>query len=398
MRKIFMFVTLLMAVTMASAKQLYICGDAPMGNGWNFNEEHQLALTLADDGITNTFKATLDGQKHFTITDGAGTSWDDFNANHRFGCADFKAESGTYQLSQIQEATFSLPAGEYEISINSETMEMTLTVTLPEVTENKYYVTGSSTEIFGTTWNLSQNSFLTKDTDGVYKWTRENVTLKGGTSFQWKVIENPASGWGTQYGAEGKAGSDAKNITTSVTEDGIYDVTFKLDLSQGDASVPTVELNLVGDAYVDDIYTVVGDQRLTGSNWNPNYTDNDMTFNESTNLYEKTFEDVALEAGQQYGIKVVLNRLWASQEGGKEFGDNGQNYIVSVEQDGTYNVTITLDVAAEQLNHTTSGKTTIIATLKQTSEKNVIYNLAGQRVSTQYQGIAIKDGRKVILK
>lgn len=395
MKKIFMFVTMLMAVTMASAKQLYICGDEPMGNGWNFDAEHQVPLTLAADGVTNTFRATLTSQKWFTITDGAGDNWDDFNASHRFGCSDFKAESGTYQLSQIQEATLSLPAGDYEISINSETMEMTLTATLPVVTETSYYVVGSSVEVFGVTWNLEQTEpYMTKISDGVYQWVKTDVTLKGGSNIEWKVIVNPTTnGWGTQYGANGKSG-DAQNIRTSIAEDGVYTLTFQIDLSAGDATVPTVNVQKTGDAVVATTYTVAGDERLTGSNWNPADTNNDMVLNETSGLYEKTFQNVSLQAGQQYGLKVVENHAW----GGKEYSDNGNDYYVTVEADGTYNVTITLDVEAEKLGHSTSSVTAIVATLKQTAEQGVVYNLAGQRVAANYQGLAIKNGRKVILK
>lgn len=39
-----------------------------------------------------------------------------------------------------------------------------------------------------------------------------------------------------------------------------------------------------------------------------------------------------------------------------------------------------------------------ITNVKANAEKNVIYNLAGQKVAADYKGIAIKNGKKVVLK
>lgn len=384
---------LLMAFS-AGAKQLYICGDAPMGNGWNFNQEAQVPLTLEADGVTYTFKATLNAQKWFTITDGWGTSWDDFNANCRYGCADFKAESGTYQLVKSQEATLSLPAGDYEISINSETLAMTLRAALPVVGEDKYYVVGSSVELFGVTWNLEQTEpYMTKLSDNVYQWVKENVTLKGGVNIEWKVILNPTTnGWGTQYGANGKSG-DAKNIVTSIESDGVYTLTFTIDLSAGDGTVPTVDVKKTGDAVVQTVYTVAGDERLTGANWNPAETRNDMVLNTETGLYEKTFASVELKAGERYGLKVVEDHAW----GTKEYSDNGQDFIVSVEADGTYDVTITLDLATEKLNAIVSN-TTAIAAVKQQAVQAQAYDLTGKPAAKGFKGLVVKNGKKILVK
>ena len=394
MKKIFTLLTVLLMTTTIGAKQLYICGDKPAGNGWNFDEAAQIPLTLAADGITNTITFTVEGQVWFTITDGWGSNWDDYNANHRYGCSDFKAETGNYQLTQFQEATLTLTSGTYELSINSETMMLTLTAnpaTRPD--EDSYYVVGSSNDVFGVSWNLEQSEpYMTKTGDGIFQWVKEGVVLTAG-NIEWKVIVNPNfSAWGEQYGANG-FGDNTTNVVTNIPEDGVYTLTFTLDLSAGNASVPTVTVEKTADAVIEKTYTVAGDWGLTGANWDPSNTDNDMVLNEITGLYEKTFHEVTLTAGEVYGLKVVENHAW----GNKEYSDNGENFLVIPSETGIYDVTITLDLSTETLNAIVVAASGITS-VKENQSAGILYNLAGLRVNANYKGVVVRNGKKVLVK
>ena len=59
---------------------------------------------------------------------------------------------------------------------------------------------------------------------------------------------------------------------------------------------------------VNIVYTVAGTENLTGFDWNT--TENPMTLNKETGKYEKTFENVAINAGEDYKFKVVQNGSW----------------------------------------------------------------------------------------
>ncbi len=89
------------------------------------------------------------------------------------------------------------------------------------------------------------------------------------------------------------------------------------------------------------VYTVVGQAGLCGSDWNTNDTANDMTYDESTGVYTKVFENVA--AGT-YEYKVVLNHKW----GAGEYPTNAANASVTVGANGS-TVTVTWNPKTQEL-------------------------------------------------
>lgn len=90
--------------------------------------------------------------------------------------------------------------------------------------------------------------------------------------------------------------------------------------------------------------TVVGEAGLVGSAWNVTNTENDMTLNAESGLYEKTFTDIA--AGT-YKYKVAKNHAWTQSWGGTV--DNDGNAAVTVAKTGS-TVTITFDVIERKVN------------------------------------------------
>ncbi len=86
-----------------------------------------------------------------------------------------------------------------------------------------------------------------------------------------------------------------------------------------------------------------------GAAWNPAYTDNDLTFDEATGLWSKTYTDVAATGETEdfddtwYEYKVAADHDWAISfnENGDALGD-GTNAKFDVEKDGS-TVTIYFD-------------------------------------------------------
>ena len=259
MKKIFILLMLALMTVTAGAQQLYLCGDSPVGNGWGYAAENQVAMTLEADGYTNTVSLDVTGAPYFCVSTGGGTSWDDFNTNYRYSCSSFNgAESGTYQFAKLGDHAVPLTAGHYDISINARTMKMTLTFTpaAPPLADT-YSVVGDGG--LGLAWNPSDESLvMTKKSETLYELVRENVMLVKGTKYYWRILLNATTyGWTTdRYGASGKnAGEGDDNIVSTFDETALYTVTFTLDLTAGDASVPTVAAVKTGDCpslYVDD--------------------------------------------------------------------------------------------------------------------------------------------------
>jgi len=114
------------------------------------------------------------------------------------------------------------------------------------------------------------------------------------------------------------------------------------------ADLCTMKVKVVGDSVVVlgsflandpvDVYTVVGDPDLLGSNWDLNDAANEMVENE--NAFTLVKEHVALVA-KSYKWKVVGDHSWTVQ-----FPASG-DYNLVIAEAGTYTVTFTLDLAAE---------------------------------------------------
>lgn len=98
------------------------------------------------------------------------------------------------------------------------------------------------------------------------------------------------------------------------------------------------------------VYTVAGVAGLCYSEWNPADTVNDMTFNEETGLYEKTF--TGIPAGT-YECKVVANHAWGQEWGGTsgEYGNYGFDTF------DEHDITITFDPATGTVGHTLADST-----------------------------------------
>ena len=81
-----------------------------------------------------------------------------------------------------------------------------------------------------------------------------------------------------------------------------------------------------------DVWTAAGSSTLFGSHWNTTDTNNDLT-PLGNGIWELTKTDCILEQNVKYELKVLKNHNW-------EESYPQTNYVFTVEETGTYNVTI----------------------------------------------------------
>jgi len=117
-------------------------------------------------------------------------------------------------------------------------------------------------------------------------------------------------------------------------------------------------------------YNVAGTENLTGYNWDE--SQNEMTYNEETGLYEKTFEKITINSTTKPLFKIVKNGTeWipASEEG------NDHNWEINpavVGGDGIYNITITFNPANYDIAVIAEGLT-YTATLTANTDWDKVY-------------------------
>lgn len=93
-----------------------------------------------------------------------------------------------------------------------------------------------------------------------------------------------------------------------------------------------------------DTWTVAGVTAICGVSWDPAATQNDMTAQgDGTFKWEKS--GCVFEAGSNYGFKVVKNHTW-------DVAYPGSDYIIKVDETGTYDLTITFDPTSTEVNAT----------------------------------------------
>ena len=307
---------------MANAgQQLYLIGDAPFGNGWVTSNVK--AMTLESDGVTNTFTGTSSGNEYFAICTGPADDWNTMNGQLRYGWTGEIQDGETYTLTKGEKTMHITEPGEWKITVNSETMEMK--VEKLAAAADTWSIIGG---IFDTNWNTDWD--MTLGADGKYTLTVTDKTMMAGT-YEYKARKNHV--WATTI----PSGTD--NASLTISEDGIYNVVFTLDVDE--ATVNAVATK-TGSAVIEKIYTVVGTPAaIFGEAWNPALTQNEMSSSDGVN-YTWTKENVELETGN-IEFKVIVGHSW----GGIEYGNNGQNIVYNVTEDGTYNVTITFNAETE---------------------------------------------------
>ena len=200
----------------------------------------------------------------------------------------------------------------------------------------KFIVAGSSVDIFGMTWNDSnEDNLMEAKEDGSYEIVYYDVAPED--NVQLKVVEKPADGSPAVWHGD-KTGN---NVTFNITAD--CDVTVNYNPATEEISVAGEYVEYVtgleiermvaagnGDPNSDENY-------LHGIGWDPGSAQNEMIEVEE-GVYEITFENVSENMG--YEIKFAAGS-WVNNWGGTFVGSgietpadyNGDNIAFDVEDD-----------------------------------------------------------------
>lgn len=92
-----------------------------------------------------------------------------------------------------------------------------------------------------------------------------------------------------------------------------------------------------------DVWTAAGSSTLFGSHWDETDTNNDLT-DKGDGIWELTKTGCILEKNAKYELKVLKNHNWA------ESYPQTNNYAFTVEETGTYDVTIQFDANNYTIN------------------------------------------------
>jgi len=401
MKKIFTLMMVALAAMTVSAQQLYLCGDAPVGNGWGPTAANQVPMTLASDGYTNTASFDVTGQPWFCVSKGGGSSWDDFNANYRYSCSSFNGtQSGTYQFEMLGDNAVSLTAGHYDISIDARSMVMTLTYTPAAApTTDTYSVVGDVA--LGVKWEPSSTDLvMTKKSETLYELVRENCTLEANKPYYWRVLVNATTyGWGAhRYGASGyDAGEGDDNVVSTFGESGVYNLTFTLDLSAGAASIPTVTAVKAGEAAKNILYVSdeTGWTTLKVYAWGDGgeifggWGSTTVTGSETTVVNGVTYNKLPFLSKDATEHLIFFN-------GDDDQGDaDPTRALVDIPANVDTYVKVTSGHAEVVDPNVYTGIEQVERTVAQPS---VYYDLSGRRVSDGYRGVIISNGKKVVVK
>ena len=297
--------------------------------------------TAHNEVVEGSKTITLEANKtyEYKITNGTwDLSWGNDGTMERSSCTDWSFESNNNAKIKTDEA------GDYvfNVSRNAEG-KVNVSVTYPEQTETPepvvdvYTVVGSAA-LCGSDWNPSDASNDMTLVDGLYVWTKENVTLTGNTTF--KIVKNHDYGqgeWPSGYGQNATI-----DISTSdCTEGGTYSIKITFDPTTGTIT-PTIESCEAAEEPIVHTYTVVGQAVLCESEWSPSDASNDMTLVDG--LFVWTKENVELRSNAEF--RIVKDHAY------DEAYPNGGNYVIDLanyEGAAIYDVTITFSAETKEI-------------------------------------------------
>lgn len=195
-----------------------------------------------------------------------------------------------------------------------------------------------------------------------------------------------------------------QNKNVSITQSGNYQLITvsegNFNLSPGEWTITvnasTMAATFTKKGSVETFYHVTGGSaELFGATWGDALTDANKMVKQADGTYKKTYDGVTLTAGDIM-FKIVLN-------GGTWIPDGqGNDNVLNIPEDGTYNVVFTYDPAGDPSKEglTTTAEatnTTGITEVKAAqSVPTVYYNLKGQRVNANTKGVLIANGKKFI--
>ena len=247
-------------------------------------------------------------------------------------------------------------------------------------------------------WNISSPIAMTLGADGKTNTYELNLS-KAQNIF---VCTAAASGWDEMNAGLRYAITQNKNV--SITQSGNYQLITvsegNFNLSPGEWTITvnaeTMAATFTKKGSVETFYHVTGGSaELFGNTWGDALTDDNKMVKQADGTYKKTYDGVTLTAGDIM-YKIV-------RDGGTYIPDGtGNDNILNIPEDGTYNVVFTYNPAGDPdlEGLTTTGEatsTTGISLVKVSdSVPTVYYNLKGQRVNADTKGILIANGKKFV--
>ncbi len=381
-------------------------------------------ITSEVTGVVTEYTYTVAG-----VESVFGSNWNAVDTNNDM----VKQDDGTYKWEKTDitlpagNITFkvvrdhswdnSWPAQNYELAIE-ESGIYTITITFDPSTSNVgatatktgeaqvetvYRVAGSSTELFGSSWNGSDdNNKMTEESEGYWTKSYSNVYLSAG-DIEFKVVKN-GSEW-----------LPSENVVMTIGEAGNYNVT--IFYSEEDQEVNYKDLELVS-LETPDLY-IIG--QVNDNEWDPTvgvkmeYSDGiykaaDITIKGASEGYSYFhFTRKLGEANDETGWNTVN----AAKVGAVSNGDflvtdellgqeiqlmaGGNAFKVAA---GVYAITVSLDNMVAVITKTGDGIANSIQTVTVDTKSLDIYDLSGRQLTNSKlnKGIYIKNGRKFVVK
>ncbi|MBO5345777.1 MAG: hypothetical protein J6A44_02595 [Paludibacteraceae bacterium] len=229
-------ITLLFAVlfvAMSAFADYYVAGSSSLcGSNWSCNDANN-KMTLTDGVYVKSYANVPAGSHEFKITNG---TWDDGTSKGAW-CVDASTSTPGYTGSDNISFTL-LNATNITISYNESTDKITLKAEgldrFGTFTINSYTLCGNF-PCFNGDWSpTNTTNNMTKDENGIWTKTYENVTLDA-KKYQYKVAANNAWGNG-EFPAQG-------NNEYEIKEAGTYNLTFTYNPAKPEL---TCEATLVG--------------------------------------------------------------------------------------------------------------------------------------------------------
>ena len=251
------------------------------------------------------------------------------NANYQVNGYDvyyFVANQGQYthcifNNSNAQTDNLQWTAGKYYYNGSWWTYDELMN----NVVQSTYTVAGSS-GLLGTHWDVADTTNnMTLLEDGIYQLIKTDLSLVAGT-YEYKVVRDRSWDWCRPSGP---------NQVLSIDKDGIYTVTFTLDLSIETISA-TAELQQ--EAVVIPKVFLIG----TMNDWD--YTATELQLDSDSLTASVT---VMLNANTTYDFQMVVDGNWFTSYDGMMTRDNSQNWQFEHIESSTIYASISTDIAGE---------------------------------------------------
>lgn len=215
MKKILLIIATAMVAMTANAA-FYVAGNGTTGNPW-CDGKNWAADGSEMVGNTITFSGVPAGTYEFKVTDG---TW-----KFALNIYNVDATQSTPGYEGTDNVKFTI-ASTADITISTDGSNIVLKSTVPfgKVVITSWSIAGVA-DLMGEEWSPSAEANVMKEKSaGVYELVKQGVSLTAG-SYEYKACANKA--WSiSEIPASG-------NQSLEILEDGIYDITFTLTVSEG---------------------------------------------------------------------------------------------------------------------------------------------------------------------